>query len=227
MNDEIPSGFSKRKEIDVAWLKNQLNSGATIADITKLTGYSNDYIRKTIKELGLDLRKEAHISGLNDSKVEAVPDPQKSGCADRVRGKQELDICNYTDEVLKKMKHSQQLINDYYDKHRHEILKQTDAYPLWYKEQKQEIKYNGVLARIWSTIRSIIRPFRRKQQIPSSKKYHIAETGRIMIDPVWLKDQKDKGRSDREIAEEIGCSPATILKRRKKLGISYSQYKNH
>jgi replication initiation and membrane attachment protein DnaB len=59
---------------------------------------------------------------------------------------------------------------------------------------------------------------RAKYNIQNSKKSTLNRK-RTEIDPKWLAEQKKKGKSDREISEELGCHPGTVFQKRKQLGI--------
>lgn len=225
MDDEISYGLPARVVLEPVWLREQLGSGASIPDIVRQTGYSPAHIRRRIKELGLELPRETPIPSKRDKKVDPPPPPEKFKGIGRDWLEQQLDKGYSVTEIAGQIGYSTQRVYQYIRKYHLRIRKRTDIDPKWLKKQIEKGRSDHDIAQELGVCKDTVFKIRKRYDIPDCRKYRPYQLERIIVDPAWLREQKDLGRSDREIAEELGCSYATVFNRRKRMGIGQSYHK--
>jgi AraC-like DNA-binding protein len=189
MDDEIFYGFAERKGLDQTWLKKQLRSGASIADIVKLTGYSSYYISKTIKELGLSPLEEKVTSASSpNKKPEVNKKPTKAGIhkqqtqkkevktAPTIKErkgidiewlKQQLDTGTPIAEIARRARYSRLGVYYNINKHNLNIPKKKGIDPGWLREQKMLGKTDADIAEEFGLDPSSVKYCRKKYGIDS------------------------------------------------------------
>jgi AraC-like DNA-binding protein len=187
MDDEILYGFPERAELDTSWLQEQIGSGASAADIVKLTGYSLHYINKAIKELGLNAPRNLSTStSTPKEKPKARPRPKKSAIqkqrdqkaeaksttADQKRKRidvewlqQQLDSGTPIAEIARQAGYSRFGIYYNIDKHDLNIPKKEGIDPDWLREQKMLGKTDAEIAEESGLNPGTIRYYRKKYGI--------------------------------------------------------------
>ena len=199
MDDEIFYGFAERKRLDQTWLKKQLRSGASIADMMKLTGYSSYYISKTIKELGLSPLEEKVTSASSPKKkpevdkkptkavtnkqqprkkVKTAPAVNKRKGIDIEWLKQQLDTGTPIAEIARRAGYSRLGVYYNINKHNLNIPKKKGIDPDWLKEQKMLGKTDADIAEEFDLDPSSVKYCRKKYGIDSF----------IVHQPMNLKD---------------------------------------
>lgn len=89
--------------------------------------------------------------------------------------------------------------------------------PGWLREQKAQGRSDADIAQEFGVSQATVTNLRNRHGIsglPHLRPREIAD-----LDPDWLREQKVLGRSDDEIAKELGCSARTVLRRRREWGI--------
>jgi transposase len=130
-------------------------------------------------------------------------------------------------EISRKSGYSRQAIYNNIKRYRLRTPKRTDIDPGWLRAQKELGRSDREIAAELGVHLQTIGKIRSKHNIQTSVKSPLNNRKRVNFDAQWLAEQKDNGRSDREIAEEIGCSPGTIYTKRKFLGIGQNYHRKY
>ena len=164
---------------------------------------------------------------MDDEISYGFPEREKKRNIDPSWLKQQLLAGASISEISRESGYSRQAIYNNIKRYRLRIPKRTDIDPGWLRAQKEIGRSDGEIAKELGVHLQTIGKIRSKHNIQTSIKSPLNNRKRVNIDAQWLAEQKEKGRSDREIAEDLGCSPGTIHAKRKLLGIGQNYHRKH
>lgn len=146
------------------------------------------------------------------------PEREKKPKLDRGWLKKQLQAGASVRKIAEESGYSRQAIYDVIKRYNLKVISRNELHADWVRKQKALGRSDRDIAEELGLSRGTIRKIRAKHNIQNSKSSSLNRR-RIEIDPKWLAGQKKKGRSDRDIAEELGCHVGTVFQKRKQLGI--------
>ena len=162
---------------------------------------------------------------MNDEITFGFPEREKKQRIDPSWLKEQLQAGASVAQIARESGYSRQTIYDNIKKYKLKIQKRTDLTPKWLEEQKRNGRSDADIGKELGIAGSSVTELRKKHGVLSCREYKTMHWDKVKIDPTWLAEQKRLGRSDGEIAEEVGCSPLTVLKKRKQLGIGQNYHR--
>jgi AraC-like DNA-binding protein len=187
-DDEILYGFPEREELDATWLQEQISSGASIADIVRLTGYSPHYISKAMKELCLAPPQKIPTPTSTPEKVpKARSKPRKAAPQQQQKRRREakaspalrrkridvewlqrqLDSGTPIAEIARQAGYSRFGVYYNINKHGLKIPKREGIDPDWLREQKMLGKTDAEITKEFGLNASSVKYYRKKYGIYS------------------------------------------------------------
>ena len=213
---ERPINFGKAFRIDHVWLQEQKRIGRSDAAIAQELGTSASAIANA-----------RHRHGITRASGQALPN--RGG-----RAKLPVDI-DWLEEQ-KRLGRSDLELTKELGVSASTIIRRRRAYnigccrparpnPLlpdadWLREQKEMGRADSDIAKELGVRTDNIASYRQALHIPGLTTSLLHRLEQMNLDIQWLKEQKDNGRSDAAIAEELRCSYHTIMRVRRKLGVA-------